>query len=939
MLKPYSFLLLLVPGFLFSQTKVSVITQHNDLYRTGWNNKETILNHSNVASSKFTCIGTLAVDDEVYAQPLLLQQATIGSYTGSVLYVATVNNSIYAFNADDVSSAAALWHVNLNPAGQRAPAIEDLKDPQRGRPCGGNYRDFSGRFGIVGTPVIDTLSKTLFVSTKTIDNNGQFYAYINAIDIRTGQHRPGSPKLITAQSNGNGDGSVNGIIRYDAKYQNQRPALLLYNNTIYVASASYCDWGPYHGWILGYDAATLNLSYSFNATPNGWAGGIWMAGQGISVGDDGNLYVVTGNGTTGADNNNMLGGRSESLIKLTPQLTMLDWFTPSNYEYLDIVDLDYGSDGVLIVPNSSTTVSGSKEGISYVVDYNNMGRLKPNNSQVKDTLEFNPARVGYVHVHGSPVYAKLSTGEFVYAWAESFKIRQFTYDRSNGIFSNSFKQGNRNLDYGMPGAMLSLSSNNDDTASAIVWACFPTSGNANNQVRPGSIAAYRANDVSAGELWSSDIHRRDSLGNFAKFNSPTIANGKVFVPTFSNAVKVYGIGCNGSLDNIEYDNGTGLKGEYFTNSNSSSGYPNAANFVRLDNNVNFNWGTGNAAEGISNDIFKVRWTGSIKSPTSDNYTIYITASDGVRLWINNAMLMDSWSDKNTTTHSANIFLEKGREYDIRIEYYSNAASSSCILQWSAPGICKQVIPSFQLFAKSVNCNSNGSGLLAEYYSNVQPAAPFPINPTITKLEPQVNFNWGGASPQGISNDLFKAVFKGYVQSLDSGSYTFYLTADDGVRLWINNQLLIDKWIDQAATEYAVTVTLPKCTRNSIRIEFYENGGDAVCRLEWRGPLFARQVVPAFRLFTEADPSAGNDDFIIYPNPNRIQNLTVQLRNGFQLGDELVLYDILGRKLNQVRISSTSQGSTWQLPLRLPAGVYTLRLLSGGKTFSKKFVVL
>ena len=526
--------------FSSAQTGVSVLTQHNDLNRTGWNNKETVLNHSNVSPGKFGRIGTFSVDDEVYAQPLVVNNITVGNHTGSVLYVATVNNSVYAFNADDVTDTTFLWKVSLNLAGQRAPNTADLNDAIKGIPCDGNYLDFSGRFGIVGTPVIDTASSTLYVSTKTIDNTGNFYSYINALDLKTGQHKPGSPHLITAQVNGTGDGSANGQLRFLAKYQNQRPALLLYNNNVYVAFASYCDWGPYHGWILGYDANTLALKYVYCSTPNDTGGGIWMAGQGISVGQDGNLYAVTGNGSTTQDNINP-GARSSSLLKLTPQLTLLDWFTPSNYDYLNQNDLDYGSDGTLMIPNSSTTISGSKEGISYVVDYNNMGRLNSMNSQVKDTLEFNPNRTGFVHVHGSPVYAQLNGEEFVYGWSESFNLRQFTFDRNTGTFLNSFKQGTRTLDNGMPGAMLSLSSNGADTSSAIVWACFPTSGNANHQVRPGTFAAYRANDVSTNELWNSNQNPNDDIGNFAKFNTATVANGKVFVPTFSRAIKIYGI--------------------------------------------------------------------------------------------------------------------------------------------------------------------------------------------------------------------------------------------------------------------------------------------------------------------------------------------------------------------------------------------------------------
>ena len=247
----------------FAQTKVSVLTQHNDLQRTGWNNAETILNHNNVNAASFGLVGSFGIDDQLYAQPLIVNKLTIGAFTGSVVFVATVNNSVYAFNADDPSYGVALWQVNLRPAGQRAPTIFDLTDPDHGSPCGGGYRDFSGKIGIVGTPVIDTVAKTLYVCTKTIDAAGKFYMYINALDLTTGLHKANSPKLMTAEVSGTGDGSTGGKVSYLAKFQNQRPALLLYNNLVYAASASHCDWGPYHGWILAYDATTLEQKYVY----------------------------------------------------------------------------------------------------------------------------------------------------------------------------------------------------------------------------------------------------------------------------------------------------------------------------------------------------------------------------------------------------------------------------------------------------------------------------------------------------------------------------------------------------------------------------------------------------------------------------------------------------------------------------------------------------
>ncbi len=940
-MRSFLIVLLLIYGMVsFTQTKVSVLTQHNDLNRTGWNKQEHILNHVNVASEKFGCIGTLAVDDEIYAQPLIANNISIGNYHGDVLIAATVNNTLYAFEADDVSNGAPLWEINLNPAGQRAPDIFDLKDPIAGMPCGGNYRDFSGHIGIVGTPVIDSSSYTIYVATKTIDVNGAFFAYINAIDLRTGLHKNGSPHLISAEVNGIGEGSINGRVAYQAKYQNQRPALLLYKQTVYVASASHCDWGPYHGWVLGFDATSLDLKYTYNTTPNGWAGGIWMAGQGISVGADGNLYVVTGNGTTGADNSDTSGGRSESLIKLSPQLKQIDWFTPANYDYLDQLDLDYGSDGALMIPNSSLTVSGSKEGISYVVDYNNMGRLDAANSQVKDTLEFNPVHEGYVHVHGSPVYAKFSNGEFVYAWAETFKVRQFTFNRTTGHFLKTFKQGMRNLDNGMPGAMLSLSSAGPDTSSAILWACFPSSGNANNQVRPGTLAAYRANDVSTGELWNSGLNKNDATGNFAKFNPPTIANGKVFAPSFSRAVKVYGLKCDSAFTDLQYAGGSGLKGEYFTNSSAPNPFPETASTVQLDPSINFNWGSGSPATGIGLDNFKVRWTGKIKPLTNGEYTFYVTASDGVKLWINDVLIIESWSDKTTSNHLGKITLQKAVDYNIKLEYYSGINTATCILQWSASGICKQNIPASQLFADAVKCSSDGEGLLAEYFTDITAAANFPATPAVKKTEPVVDFNWGQGSPAaGISIDNFKARFTGYVQSLDAGVYTFYVTADDGVRLWINNQLLIDKWIDQGATEYAATIKLNECSKNNIRLEFYENGGDAVCKLEWSGPVFQRQVVPAGALYTKPDVIPLTKDFVIYPNPNNTNNITISTSTALQKGDYIIVYNILGQMVLKKAIEATAQNEPITIPNNLPPGVYVVKLLAGTKIFTGKLMVL
>ena len=188
---------------------------------------------------------------------------------------------------------------------------------------------------------------------------------------------------------------------------------------------------------------------------------------------------------------------------------------------------------------------------------------------------------------------------------------------------------------------------------------------------------------------------------------------------------------------MQYGNGYGLKGEYFTNSSPRIRFQFPATRCKLIQPINFNWGNSSPLPGISADNFKIRWTGKLRPLTDDNYTIYVTANDGVRLWINNTLLIDSWTDKTVTTYSYDIALLKATDYDIRIEYYSGANASICILQWSAPGICKQNIPYSQLYPATAKCSSDGNGLMAEYFTNA-PADPFPLA-TVTKTEPAIEF--------------------------------------------------------------------------------------------------------------------------------------------------------------------------------------------------------
>ncbi|HEY4935097.1 MAG TPA: T9SS type A sorting domain-containing protein, partial [Puia sp.] len=405
-----------------------------------------------------------------------------------------------------------------------------------------------GNMGIVGTPVIDSSTQTIYVVARSVTQPlaDTFVQYLHALDLLTGADKI-APVYITATVKGTGDGSRGTTVTFNQQTENQRPGLLLYHGVIFICWASHCDWDPYHGWIMGYDAATLTQKYVYNDSPDGGQAGIWMSGQAPAVDDDGFIYVSTGNGTVGKNGQaNDTTNRGESLLKLSTSsgnLKVVDFFTPGNYDYLNLNDLDYGSDGVLLIPNTHLSLSGSKESYLYLIDNIHMGGTIPVNSNVLQMLDVNAEYNGNKHIYGSPAYFQNDKGkEFVYAWAEGGRLKQFPFQRTTMLFDTLNQvDGSTVLLLGRPGAMLSVSSNGTQPETGILWAAHTINEDGSLRVVPGILQAFDASDVSH-ELWNSNMKgNRDSVGKFAKFVPPTIANGKVYLATFSNGLQVYGL--------------------------------------------------------------------------------------------------------------------------------------------------------------------------------------------------------------------------------------------------------------------------------------------------------------------------------------------------------------------------------------------------------------
>jgi N-acetylneuraminic acid mutarotase len=508
---------------------VAVLTHHNDNGRTGMNLNEPLLNVSNVNSRSFGLLYTRPVDDQIYAQPLIVTNVNVlGRGTHNIVIVATVNDTIYAFDADNASAMEPYWTNSfINPPNIVPP---NNADESAIGACGGAYVDYSGSFGIVGTPVIDPDSGTLYVVARTKEFGTNFVQRLHALDITTGLDRSNSPAVITATYPGNGAASVGGVVSFDPLRNNQRPALTLANGILYISWSSHCDNGPYHGWVMGYNAATLQQVAVFNATPNGSEGGIWMSGQGPSADDLGNIYLSVGNGSVDATD------FGESFLKLAAsktgtRMTVATFFIPLIWSTLNAGDIDLGSAGLLLIPDTKLAISGGKQGVLYLVARDEM-------LGISSAIQSWP--VGTGEIHGGPVWWTGANGSFMYIWPDTggrLQQYQFTGSSFNTV---PYAQSSVVCGGGSPGGILCVSASGTNAGSGILWAVVNTAGDANHVTVAGTLHAYDAQNVTS-ELWNSDMVPRDSLPGLAKFVPPTVANGKVYMATFSGQLNVYGL--------------------------------------------------------------------------------------------------------------------------------------------------------------------------------------------------------------------------------------------------------------------------------------------------------------------------------------------------------------------------------------------------------------
>ena len=532
---------LLLSLALVSSAQISVLTQHNDIGRTGQNLDETILTTSDVNPTQFGKLFSLPVDGQVYAQPLYIQGISIGGVVHNVLIVATENDSVFAFDADSNTGANAnpLWKASLVDAAHGATAGEEPLNSASTIGC----TDLQPIIGITSTPVIDPTSGTIYVEAKSWNGSSTYYHRLHALDLLTGNEKTPGPVLIAATVPGTGQGSSRDKLTFDPLHHHNRPGLLLVNGVIYVGFASHCDDKPYHGWLFAYDESTLAQQGVWVSTPNSGLGGVWMSGSGIASDSSGNIFLATGNGVFEDSQTPLEYG--DSIVKISlgsSGFSVLDFFTPHAQLMMASTDSDLGSGGVLLLPdqpgaNTHLLVEAGKVGRIYLVDRDMMTLDNEHycktctKSDTEIVQESANAEIG--GLWSMPAYWNGN----IYFGGSGDELRSIPLVNGLLNYSSITTSGNS---FGFPGATPSISANG--ATNGIVWAIDSSQyGSPGPGPGPAVLHAYNASNVAV-ELYNTTMAsgNRDQAHNAVKFSVPTIANGKVYFGT-TGFVDVYGL--------------------------------------------------------------------------------------------------------------------------------------------------------------------------------------------------------------------------------------------------------------------------------------------------------------------------------------------------------------------------------------------------------------
>jgi hypothetical protein len=499
-----------------------IVTSQYDNLRTGATLSEKTLTPQNVNVQQFGKLGAFKVDGAVYAQPLFLPAVDIPSKgKHNVLFVATEHDSVYAFDADRPGDPP-LWKLSLLDK-----AKEESPVPARSVQC----PFIQPEIGITPTPVIDLKTGTLYVLARSMTGrvfaNNQYFQRLHALAITTGAEKFGGPKLITASVAGRGDGTTQGQVTFDPLRENPRASLLMVDGSLYLTWASSCDVPPYHGWVMAYDAATLEQQAVLNVTPDGREGGIWAADTGPAADAAGNVYVPTGNGTFDAASGGRDYGDSELKLSLqNGQFSIRDYFTPYNQATISERDADLGSSGPLLLPDQPgphrhLLLQPTKSSTIYVLDRDQMGQYHAQGDAIVQRIDTHES-------YGAMAYWN---GHVFFAASDDY-LRDYRIENGQLIPSKSSK-----VKFDNPGATPSISA--DGNQNAVVWTISTKVWNGADN-KSAVLYAFDAKDVREPIYTSEQNSQRDRAGLATRFVFPIVVNGRVYFAA-RGEVEVYGL--------------------------------------------------------------------------------------------------------------------------------------------------------------------------------------------------------------------------------------------------------------------------------------------------------------------------------------------------------------------------------------------------------------
>ena len=816
---------------------VPVLTFHYDNTRQGANTNETLLTPASLNVNTFGKLFTHAVDGYVYAQPLIMTNLTIpGQGAHNVVFVATENDTVYAFDADSNAGAngGLLWSNHL---GTPVPYSDVGYKPDG---------DMSpSNIGITGTPVIDPATGSIYFDTGTY-TNGNYTHLIHALNLTTGAEQPYSPVVVAAAYAGS---------TFNAQAHAARPALTLAGGIVYAGYGSYQDTGTYHGWLIGFNATNLAplTNYVFNTSPNANQDALWMGGGGMVVDSGTNIYFEVANGTFDVNTGGKDYGQSFVKLATANGLSVADYFTPYNQASLSSSDTDIGSGAPMLLPPAAGNpahpqliVGAGKAGTIYLVDTANMGHYSTSGSD-SQIVQYITGAVQGGGSYATPAY----WNNRIYYTGKSDNVRAFGI--ANGLI-NGTPQAKSPTTLGPFTGSPVVSANG--TNNGIVWVTDP---GAYGSSGAAVLHAYNATNLAVELYNSSQNLSRDNPGGAVKMTAPVVANGKVYVgaefslsvfgyttfaatplispsgEAYTNSVTVtlsdttagaaihytldgttptsgsalytgpFSLTTNALVQAIAIapgtinsavasasfinsagaGSGTGLLGQYWANTTGNA-FTNITfnalpTLTRTDAVVNFNWTTNEPAPGIGTTNFAVRWTGCVQPQFNETYTLRTVTDGGVRLWVNGQLLIDDWANQTATTNSGVITLRSQQLYNLRMDYFQNTGAAVAALAWSSPSTPQFIIPQSQLYpftnpppAVALVSPTNGAGYTAAASVTLGANADAPYN-SISAISFYANGSWLGTVTNGDYAPLYALTATG----LAAGSYALTAVATDG----------------------------------------------------------------------------------------------------------------------------------------------------------------